>query len=111
MLTKHCEISYEENSDVKKFDVEMFSKVILSLVLVNLVVVGLVKGHLEQPVPNEALDQSLYEDVLDPEKCNEQINIIRDNPLLTMFCKYYFYFFILFFALDYRYENMNYGSI
>lgn len=69
----------------------MISKVILSLVLVTLVSVGLVKGHLEQPVSNEALDHSLYEDVLDPEQCREQINIIRNNTLLTMFCKYYFF--------------------
>ncbi|KAJ8721333.1 hypothetical protein PYW07_002108 [Mythimna separata] len=41
--------------------------------------------HIEQPIPNEALDQELYEEVLDPEQCLEQIQIIRNNTFLALF--------------------------
>lgn len=37
------------------------------------------------PVPNEALDQNLYEEVLNTEQCLEQIRIIRNNTFLAMF--------------------------
>ncbi|CAH0702274.1 unnamed protein product [Spodoptera exigua] len=60
----------------------MFLKVIICLVSVNVV---LVKGHIQLPVPNEALDQNLYRDVIDPELCSEQIAQIRNNVFLSMF--------------------------
>ncbi|KAH9642833.1 hypothetical protein HF086_008464 [Spodoptera exigua] len=60
----------------------MFLKVIICLVSINVV---LVKGHIQLPVPNEALDQNLYRDVIDPELCSEQIAQIRNNVFLSMF--------------------------
>lgn len=50
----------------------------------------LVKGSVELTLPNDAFDQSLYEEVLDQELCDEQIRFIRTNAYLTAFCKYHF---------------------
>lgn len=35
-----------------------------------------------------AIDQQLFEDVLDPVKCAEQLKIIKTNPSLTFQSKY-----------------------
>ncbi|CAH1646497.1 unnamed protein product [Spodoptera littoralis] len=59
----------------------MFSKVIFYVISINFI---LVRGHIQLPVPNEALDQNLYRDVIDPELCSEQIAQIRNNTLLSM---------------------------
>lgn len=47
-----------------------------------------VKGvHLDLNIRYPALDESLYEDVLDAEQCHEQIRVIRRNPTLQIQCK------------------------
>ncbi|XP_013181605.1 PREDICTED: nose resistant to fluoxetine protein 6-like [Papilio xuthus] len=59
----------------------------LSVVLLLLVLIQ-VNGylHLDWEVRNQALNQSLYEDVLDSEECQKQIGILQDNTfLLSLF--------------------------
>ncbi|CAG4983777.1 unnamed protein product [Parnassius apollo] len=48
-----------------------------------LLINNLVQGHLhlDWDTPNQALNQSLFEDVLDSEECRRQINFLRDNTL------------------------------
>ncbi|XP_075974565.1 nose resistant to fluoxetine protein 6-like [Anticarsia gemmatalis] len=55
------------------------------VILFYIVVVSVVNAHFQFEVSNEALDNSLYEEVLDEELCAEQINAIRSNTLLTMY--------------------------
>ncbi|CAH0581528.1 unnamed protein product [Chrysodeixis includens] len=63
----------------------MVSKMFLILVLVHAFTVVLVEGSVELTLPNDAFDNSLYEDALDPELCDEQIRFIRTNAYLTAF--------------------------
>lgn len=62
----------------------MVVKISLSLVFVlnALVVVN----------ARSALDQQLFEDVLDPIKCNEQLQILQENTSLLFQCKYDVFF-------------------
>lgn len=91
----------------------MLSRVILSLVLVNVGSI-VVKGHIDLPVPNEALDQNLYEEVLNTEQCLEQISIIRNNTFLAMFCKYLLFLFMSTTVITYLnllcYTSLNNGN-
>lgn len=70
----------------------MATIVFLFLVFIKIVTSSLVRGNVNLPIPNEALNQSLYEDVIDPDLCHEQIRLIRNNTFLTMFCKYNYWF-------------------
>ncbi|KAJ0175773.1 hypothetical protein K1T71_008932 [Dendrolimus kikuchii] len=51
-------------------------------VLLLCILLRVANGHLQWQTPNEALDQELYEQVLNPELCHEQIRLIRSNTLL-----------------------------
>ncbi|XP_063893606.1 nose resistant to fluoxetine protein 6 [Helicoverpa armigera] len=62
----------------------MHFKLFLSL-FVNVVVINLVKGSIVLPVRNEAFNKDLYEEVLDAELCDQQIQIIRNNTLISLF--------------------------
>lgn len=57
----------------------------LILVLLS---VNVVFGRLQFRTPNSALDQDLYESVLDAEQCHEQVRYVRSNLLLSMRCKW-----------------------
>lgn len=46
---------------------------------------NVVNSYFELEPPTDALDNSLYEEVLDEEQCAEQIEMIRSNTLLTMY--------------------------
>ncbi|CAH0581530.1 unnamed protein product [Chrysodeixis includens] len=63
----------------------MMSKNILGLILVKFITFSLVLGHLELPIPNEGFDSALYEEVLDEELCEEQLDFIDSNTLLAAF--------------------------
>ncbi|XP_075974091.1 uncharacterized protein LOC142975240 [Anticarsia gemmatalis] len=62
----------------------MESKLVF-VVFLNLVVVNFVRASVQFDIPTTAIDNSLFEEVLDEELCDEQINAIRSTPLLTMF--------------------------
>lgn len=67
----------------------MVFKMFFILALVYAFAILLVKGSVELTLPNDAFDKNLYEEVLDPELCDEQIRFIRTNAYLTAFCKYH----------------------
>ncbi|XP_075974564.1 nose resistant to fluoxetine protein 6-like [Anticarsia gemmatalis] len=60
-------------------------KMFVSVILFNVVITTLVNANIHFDIPNHAMDNILYEEVLDEELCAEQINIIRRNPLLTLY--------------------------
>ncbi|XP_028030312.1 nose resistant to fluoxetine protein 6-like [Bombyx mandarina] len=58
----------------------------LLIVLLNIFIYKHVSGYLDTYVPNHrhALDMQLYEDVLDPELCEKQLQYMRENNTLLL---------------------------
>lgn len=63
----------------------MYIKIVLIVLIVSDV-----NGRIVIQVNNKhrALDESLYEDVLDADQCHQQIRLIRNNSPLQIQCKF-----------------------
>lgn len=61
-----------------------------TVTLVNLIIATIVHAYVEMEVPisKNVFDLDLYEEVLDPDLCREQIRVIANNSLLLYECKY-----------------------
>lgn len=67
-------------------------KLTVILIISNIVLIKVINGsvhELDIEASHPPFDQSIYEDVLDPEMCAKQLDyLIANDTILTLTCKY-----------------------
>lgn len=58
-----------------------------NLIFLSFIAQGQAQWNIDVDIRNPAIDYKFHEDVLDTEKCQEQISVLRSNPLLYFQCK------------------------